>query len=121
MQTSDSMLSFTITPPIVSGVGSSLTIATTSEMYTSLSFSNTNSCLVNNIPQPCTVSTNSTYTSITISSSTSSNLFPFNIATNITINNLLFKSSSSHTYHIYHYYFSFTASNLVGALTKYCL
>lgn len=37
----------------------------------------------------------------------------------ITINNLAFKNPSSHTYHIYHFYFTFTASNLPNALIRF--
>ncbi len=66
MQTTDSQISFTITAPVATGIGSSLTLATSNLMYSTPLFYSANSCLVNSIAQPCTLTSDSTYTTITI-------------------------------------------------------
>lgn len=75
-----------------------------------ITFSNSTSCLINSASQPCTLTTNTQYTVITIASSSSFNLYPQSVTTTIQINNVKFMYASSHSFYIYHFYFMLTVS-----------
>jgi hypothetical protein len=97
MQNTDSSISFTVTPTFTTNAGSSLRIITTNKLVSSVSFDGSSSCLVDGAAEECTVTTNSTFTTITIASNSSYNLYPQSSAVSIVINNLDFLYSSSHT------------------------
>ena len=118
MQTGDSSISFTVTPSFSTNDGSSLKIITSKDLVTTASFNTATSCLVGGAAKTCSITTNTTFTEIQISSLSSENLFPQSIGVAIVINNVKFNYASSHTEHIYHFYFSLTVSQAVAASSK---
>ena len=119
MQTGDSSISFTVTPSFSTNDGSSLKITTSLNLMKSGSFNGATSCLVGEAAKPCTITNDTTtYRFIEIASSSSENLFPQSIPVTIVINNLDFSQVSSHTEHIYHFYFSLTASQSFSPTIK---
>lgn len=117
MTTTTSSISFSVTPSFSTYSGSFLKIYTSKHVTAHGSFSGSTSCLVNGGAQPCTIAT-STYTVITIASSSSSNLYPISTTTPIQINQLTFEHSSSHSTYLYHFYFQVTVSLASGASVK---
>lgn len=118
MKNTDSLMSFTVTPTFQTNAGSLLKIITSSNLIATPSFVGVSSCLVAGVAQPCSVTSNLTYTTILIASNSSYNLFPQAAPTTVVINNLSFKFASSHSTYIYHFYFSLIVSQAVVALEK---
>jgi|JI7StandDraft_1071085.scaffolds.fasta_scaffold265778_1 hypothetical protein len=118
MQTADSSIFFTVTPGFQTNAGSSLKIITSKNLIGASSFVPATSCLVGGIAQTCSISSDLTFTTITIASNSSYNLFPQGTPTAIVINNLGFNFASSHTNYIYHLYFSLIVSQAVSAADK---
>ena len=110
MQTSTSTISFTVTPLFNTFAGAFLQIYTSINLIVDATFSGATSCLVNTTAQPCTLTTNTQYTVITIASNSSYNLFPQSQTTTIQINQLKFLKASSHSQSLYHFYFQLTVS-----------
>jgi hypothetical protein len=81
-------------------------------------FSGSTSCLINGTATPCSITTNSQYTYITIASSSSFNLYPQPWTTIIQINQLKFNYASSHSFYLYHFYFQLTVSLATQAIVK---
>jgi len=110
-----STIYFSVTPSSQTIAGSFLLIYTSANLVKASSFNSATSCLINNVTQPCSITT-STYTKIAIYSSSSSNLFPQPpplpppATTTVQINQVVFNYASSHSYYIYHFYFQLTAS-----------
>lgn len=102
----------------VTSIGSSLQIIVTNNVIKSNKFSTNTSCTINNIYQICTILTNQTYTTITISSNNSVNLFQQFVPGKVVINNLVFNSCSSYSYRVYHVYFVVSSSSLPNAVTN---
>lgn len=117
MQSGTSSISFSVTPLFQTFSGSFLSIHTSRDLEADSSFNGATSCLVNSIAQPCTIS-RTTFTVITIASSSSSNLYPMSTTVTVVINNLKFAYASSHSYYIYHFYFQLTVSLAIGAVKK---
>jgi hypothetical protein len=119
MQTTSSSISFSVTPLFQTLSGSFLQIYASSNLISdSATFNPASSCLLNGIPQTCTIMTNTQFTVITIASSSSNNLYPQSITTPIVINNLKFKFASSHSTYLYHFYFQLTVSLATNGLVK---
>lgn len=87
-------------------------------MVADVTFNGATSCLINNVAQPCTISTNSQSTVITIASSSSFNLYPQSVTTSVQINQLKFNFASSHSFYLYHFYFQLTVSLATQATVK---
>lgn len=79
-------------------------------MVADSTFSGSTSCLINGAAQPCTITTNTQFTVITIASSSSFNLYPQSATTTVVINQLKFNFASSHSLYMYHFYFQLTVS-----------
>lgn len=118
MQTSDSSISFTVTPSFQTNAGSLLKLITSNNLIATSSFIPATSCIVAGNAQACTIVTNDTFTTITIASNSSYNLFQQSVATTVVINNLSFKAASSHSEFVYHFYFSLIVSQAVSANEK---
>lgn len=119
MQTGTSSIYFTVTPLFQTLSGSYLQIYTSPYMVADVTFNGATSCLINGLPQPCTLTTNSQNTIITILSGSSFNLFPqFPSVTNIIINQLKFNYASSHSLYLFHFYFQLTVSLATQAAVK---
>ena len=97
MQNSDSLISFTVTPNFLTNAGSFLRIITSKSLVASSNFLPASSCTIAGNPEACTLSSNSTFTTTTIASNSSYNLFPQSTATTVVISNLKFLFSSSHS------------------------
>lgn len=115
MKTTDSSISFTVTPSFQTNAGSLLKLITSSNLIATPSFVTTTSCIVAGNAEPCSVTTNDTFTTILIASNSSYNLFQQSVPTTVVINNLSFKAASSHSDFIYHFYFSLIVSQAVSA------
>jgi hypothetical protein len=118
MQSSDSSISFIVTVNSPTGVGSSVQIIVSNSIQKSPFFSNSTSCLLNGVNQLCNIITNQIYTTISISSNNSSNIFPQFTPISVRINNLVILECSSYSYRVYHLYFLFTSSSLPSNVTN---
>lgn len=118
MTSTTSSISFSVTPLFQTYSGSFLKLFTSKYMKASATFSGSTSCLVNSVAQPCTISTTSAYTVITIASSSSVNLYPISATTPVQISQLSFDHCSSHSSFIFHFYFQLTVSLASGATVK---
>ena len=119
MKTGTSSIFFTGTPLFQTLSGSFLQIYTSPHMVADSTFNGATSCLINTVAQPCTLTTNSQNTIITILSGSSFNLFPqFPSVTDIAINQLKFNFASSHSLYLFHFYFQLTVSLAFQAAVK---
>ena len=119
MQTNTSFISFTINPTFQTLSGSFLQIYTSNNLIADpTTFNSASSCLLNSVAQTCSIMTNTQYTIITISSTSSTNLYPQLVPTPIIINNLKFKYASSHSSYFYQFYFQLTVSLATNGLIK---
>jgi hypothetical protein len=118
MQTGTSSLSFSVTPLFQTLSGSFLQLYTCENLVAASTFNGATSCLINSVAQPCTITTNSQYTVITIASSSSFNLYPQSVTTTVQINQLKFLYASSHSFYLYHFYFQLTVSLATQATVK---
>jgi hypothetical protein len=118
MQSTTSSISFAVTPSFQTLTGSFLEVYTSSNLIKDSSFSPSTSCLINGTAQPCTLTTTGQYTVIKIASNSSFNLYQMSLTTTVQINQLKFNYASSHSLHIYHFYFQLTASLATMATVK---
>lgn len=118
MQTGTSSITFTVTPLFQTLSGSFLQLYTCEYLVADSTFNPATSCTINGTSQPCTISTNSQYTVITIASSSSFNLYPQSMTTTVVINQIKFLYASSHSLYIYHFYFQLTVSLATQATVK---
>jgi len=118
MQTTTSSISFIVNAAFQTLSGSFLQVYTSTNMITDTTFNPSSSCLLNAVAQPCTITTNTQYTIITIASTSSTNLYPQSVPVNVVINNLRFRYASSHSTYFYHFYFQLTVSLSANGLVK---
>ena len=118
MASGDSFITFVVNPSFQVFDGSRLVIYVRKDLVKSSNWNDATSCMVGGVAKPCTLDTNTTWTNITIQSGTSENLFPQSTAVTVQINNIHFLKASSHSKHLYHFFYVLKVSQSTTAAQR---
>lgn len=114
MSSGNSQISFQVFHLQATNADSSLTLIMPNSAV-GLNFVGTSSCLVAGTPRTCTLATGAIFTNITIKSNGLTNYYPSNASINVVINNINFKTISTHT-SVFPVYFTLKLTNVVNAV-----